>query len=157
MKGIQTTISLTLITILLAGCDYESLPKGVKIQINVPDEPYPGTRTQLITYDVVEGRDTFQEFFRAAKRVGMCSPTKIENDNSAHEVMSISFWGKALKHRLTFYLLKNQQGEWITTGYGGVETYDDPEGFPQYVYSQRSLNRVKEWYEKHVPEKNRIR
>jgi len=87
----------------------------------------------------------------------MCSPIKIENDNFAHQVMSISFWGEAVKNRMTYYILKNQEGEWITTGYGGVEIYDDPEGFPKYIYSERSLNRVKEWYEKHVPEKNKKR
>lgn len=157
MKALLTTIRLALVVNLIAGCNNKSLPEGAKIQINVPDEPHPGTKTKLVTLDVVEGRDAFWDFCRTAKRVGRCSPTKIENEHSAHEVMTISFWGEAVKNRLAFYILKNQQGEWITMGYGGVEIYDLPEGFPQYRYSQRSLNRVKEWYEKHVPEENRKR
>ena len=141
----------------LPGCNGHSLPKNVKIQINVPDEPHPGTRTKLVTFDVQDGRNVFFHFFKTTKRVGMCSPIKIEEANSAHEVMTISFWGEAVKDRSTFYILKNTKGEWITTGYGHVELYDHPEGFPEYRYSKRTLAKVQTWYEKHVPEKDRKR
>ena len=158
---LKTIISLVLAITQISGCGGKSLPEGAKIQINVPDGPSPTSKTKLITLDVVEGRDVFEDFFRTARRVRRCSPTKIENDNSAHEVITISFWGEAIfrvyKDWVSFCILKNQQGEWITKGYGGVEVYDIPEGFPKYKYSRRSVNRVKQWYEKYVPEENRKR
>jgi hypothetical protein len=153
MKSIQIAVGSVLAVFFLTGCPDDSLPKGVKIQVNVPDEPYPGTRTRLITFDAAEEKDVFREFARTAKRAGMCSPAKIENDNSAHQVMTISFWGEAVKNRTIYNILKNQKGEWITTGYGGVEIFDVPEGFPKYIYSARALNQVKAWYEKHAVER----
>jgi hypothetical protein len=142
----------------LAGCvERESPPDRAKIQINVPDEPYPGTRTRLIMYDIQEDRELFEELFRTAKRVGMCSPVEVDTEFAAHEVMSVTFWGEAGKPRRRFAILKNDQGDWIQTGYGGVEIYDHPEGFPKYRYSEDSVRRLKQWYEAHVPEEHRKR
>ncbi len=133
------------------------LPRGVKIQVNVPDEPYPGTRTKVVTFDVVSDREGFVNLFNSNERMGMCSPTQIEESNSAHEVMTVSYEGGAIKRRRIFFILKNQNGEWITTGYGGVEIYDHPMGFPEYKYSQSALEEVKAWYEKYVPISDRKR
>lgn len=71
--------------------------------------------------------------------------------------MSVSYWGDAIKHRTTFHILKDQKDVWIMAGYGGVEIYDDPEGFPEYRYSASVLTQIKAWYEKHVPKNDRKR
>ncbi len=139
------------------GCYGSNFPEGLKIQVNVPDEPHPGTRTKVVTFDVVSDREGFVHLFNSNERMGMCSPIQIEESNSAREVMTVSYWGEAIKHRSIFFILKNQKGEWITTGYGGVEIYDDPMGFPQYRYSQSALEEVKAWYEKNVPQSDRKR
>ena len=139
------------------GCYGSHLPDGVKIQVNVPDEPYPGTRTKMMTLDVVSDREGFVHLFNSNERVGMCSPVKIEESNNSHQVMTVSYWGEAVKHRSVLFILKNQRGEWITTGYGGVEVFDDPMGFPEYRYSHSALGEVKAWYEKNVPQSDRKR
>ncbi|TFG50796.1 MAG: hypothetical protein E4H37_08800 [Gemmatimonadales bacterium] len=135
----------------------ESARDHAKIQINVPDEPYPGTRTKLITYDVQEGRELFEELFRSAKRVGMCSPAKVESELGAHEVMSVTFWGETVRPRRRFIILKSERGDWIQTGYGNVEIFDHPEGFPKYRYPEALVRRMKQWYETHIPEEQRKR
>jgi hypothetical protein len=157
MTKLLHTVILLLCLVIFAGCDHQELPSQAKIQVNVPDEPYPGTRTKVITFDVDTGREAFVQLFNSTKRLGMCSPTKIEESNGAHEVMTVSYWGDAVKDRLIFYILKNPEGEWITTGYGGVEIYDHPEGFPQYRYTKHALRGVKAWYEEHVPQSDRKR
>ena len=151
---------LMLMAASLAGCvgrDDKTLSNDVKIQINVPDEPYPGTRTKVVTFDVQHDRDVFFDFYRSMRRVGMCSHSEIENENNAHEVMTISFWGDAVKHRAWFFILKDQKEEWIAIGYGNVEIYDHPYGFPKYNYSEVAVNRLKAWYEQNVPKEDRRR
>ena len=157
MKKLSYRLILLLGLATIAGCDRQALPSQAKIQVNVPDEPYPGTRTKVITFNVDTGREAFVQLFNSTKRVGMCSPPKIEESNGAHEVMTVSYWGDTVKHRMLFCILKDSKGEWITTGYGGVEIYDDPEGFPEYSYTRRTLRAVKEWYEEHVPQNDRKR
>jgi len=120
------------------------------IQINVPDEPHPGMRTKVITYDVKTDRKIFYEFYSSTKRVGRCSPQKLEQKYKAYEVMTISFSEPSIE-RGAFYILKKPSGEWISDGFGGVEVYDDPEGFPRYRYSKRVLKKIKLWYEQNVP------
>ena len=128
---------------ITAGCEKEpnitSLPPETKIQINVPDGPHSGTKTRLITYDVESNRDIFYEFYSSAKRVGKCSPQNLEQEYKAYEVIRISFWGPSMKPRKAFYILKKPSGEWISEGYGGVEIFDVPEGFPHYRYSESIL------------------
>jgi hypothetical protein len=141
----------------LSGCERQALPEGAKIQINVPDEPHPGSRTTMITFDVDDGRDVFVRLFNSTRRVGMCNPSTIETSNRAHPVMTVTYWGEKLDARATFHILTNQTGEWITAGFGGVEVYDAPEGFPEYRYTRRSLRQVKAWYEKYVPPAGRKR
>ena len=145
------------LSVVLCGCDNPCLPAQAKIQVNVPDEPHPGTRTKVIASDVQEGREAFLRLFNTTQRVGMCNPGEIENSRGACEVMSVSYWGQAVEERVTFYILKNQQGQWITTGFGGVEVYDHPKGFPEYRYTADSVAAVKTWYEAHVPESDRKR
>ncbi len=83
----------------------------------------------------------------------MCSPSKLQEQEKAFEVMSVSFWGESVKFgRQTMNILRTQSGEWSTKGYGGVEIYDHPEGFPEYRYSKAALNKLKKWYEKNVPD-----
>lgn len=127
------------------------LPDDVKIQINVPDSPVGDTRTKLITFDLQENRDAFLAFFMETKQSGMCSPTDIEKQENAYEVMTVTFWGSARMDRKSFYILKNNEGQWITTGFGGVEVYDAPQGFPCYRYSSKSIQALQQWYEKHIP------
>lgn len=153
---LQTGIAL-LATLLFVGCDKQILPSQAKIQVNVPDEPHPGTRTKVITFDVEVRRDVFVSLFTSTKRVGMCNPRGIEESKGAHEVMTVSYWGEAVKDRMTLHILKKPSGEWITTGYGGVEICDDPQGFPEYRYSRRVLHELKQWYEEHVSVNDRKR
>ena len=157
MNKLLHTVILLLGLVICGGCDRHALPSQAKIQVNVPDEPYPGTRTKVITFDVDTGREAFVQLFNSMKRVGMCSPTKIEESNGAHEVMTVSYWGEAVKRRLILYILKDSKGEWIATGYGGVKIYDHPEGFPEYKYTTIALRGVKAWYEEHVPQSDRKR
>jgi hypothetical protein len=155
VKVTATILTLLLCTVLLTGCNSRSLPAGAKILINVPTEPPPGGMIKVITLDVEEGRGVFIDFFRTTRRIGMCNPSKLKKDNSAHKVMTISYWGPGFD--FIFYILKNDDGHWIDVGYGGVEVYDVPEGFPKYRYSGYHLVKVKKWYEKHVPQEDRHR
>jgi len=159
MKCFLTIIFLALIAITVS-CEKEQevapLPPEAKIQINVPDEPYPGTRTKVITYDVQSDRNIFYEFYSSTKRVGRCSPHKLEQKYKAYEVMTIWFSPPSIE-RGAFYILKKPSGEWISDGFGGVEVYDDPEGFPRYRYSKRVLKKIKLWYERNVPAEARKR
>ena len=141
----------------LAGCAAPSLPREVKIQINVPDEPYPGTRTKLITFDLEKDRNIFLQFYETTSRKGMCSPTEVMERTHAHEVMSMSFWGEAVSPRKSLIILSDSNGNWKTTGVGGVEVYDDPMGFPEYEYSYRALDKIHKWYLLNVPETQRKR
>ena len=141
----------------LIGCATSSLPREVKFQINVPDEPYPGSRTKLITFDLEKDREQFLHFYDTTTRIGNCSPMDILERTRAREVMSISFWGEAVSHRNTFYILSDTNGNWITTGFGGVEAYDDPTGFPEYKYSPQALELIRKWYLANIPESQRKR
>ena len=132
------------------GRAYKELPNSAKIQINVPNEPHPGTRTKVITYNVKIGRHPFVELFKSTKQIGMCNPQKIEKSNDAHGVMTVSYRSNAVKKRWTFHILKDSKGEWITNGYGQVVVYDSPKGFPEYRYNIQALNAVRAWYDKHV-------
>lgn len=143
--------------VMFAACEQQALPSHAKIQVNVPDEPHPGTRIKVITLDVDSGREVFVQLFNSTKRVGMSNPPKIEELHDAHQVMTVSYWADSAKDRSTFYILKNSRGDWITTGYGGVEIYDHPEGFPEYRYSRDALRGIKAWYEKRVPQSDRKR
>jgi hypothetical protein len=143
--------------VMFAGCGQQALPSQARIQVNVPDEPHPGTRIKVITPDVDSGREVFVQLFNSTKRVGMCNPSKIEDMNDAHQVMTVSYRADSDKDRSTFYILRNSTGEWITTGYGGIEIYDHPEGFPEYRYTRDALRKIKAWYEKHVPQSDRKR
>lgn len=129
------------------------------IQVNVPDEPYPGTRTKVITFNVQEDRDLLVELYTTTERVGMCDPAAIERGGLATEVMSVSFSGDALdpNDARTFHVFKNKKGDWITTGVGACEVVDMPGGFVEYRCSRSALRKAKQWYEKHVPLENRKR
>ncbi len=142
------------VCLLIFGCNGDRLPNvtgEAKIQINVPAEAFPGTKTHLITFDLEHNRNIFYNFYKNARKVGMCSPTRLETREKSFEVMNIFFWGQAVERRITFYILRTQLGQWSTKGYGGVEIYDHPEGFPEYRYSKSALDKIKKWYEKNVP------
>ena len=159
-NSIQRLTAIGIVFVLalgMDGCNKPTLPSDVKIQINVPAEPHPGTRTKLITFDLKTEREIFYDFLNTAKRVGMCSPSQLLHETKAIEVMTVSFWGKAVKHRKTFYIYKNQSGDWILRGHGGVEIYDDPNGFAEYRYSKSSIMKLQKWYEENIPEEDRKR
>ncbi len=142
------------ISLLLSGCTSVRLariPSTAKIQINVPPEPFPSSRTELITFDLETDREIFFELYKTTRKVGMCSPTAIEEKEKAFEVMSVSFWGPDVEYRQIFNILRKKSGQWSTIGYGAIDIFDDPEGFPQYSYSRSALNKIKKWYEKNIP------
>lgn len=80
----------------------------------------------------------------------MCSPNELLNELSAHEVMSVSFWGPAMKRRITYRILAGPDGKWLEIGHGNVEAYDHPQGFPKYRYSASELAKVHKWYEANI-------
>jgi len=156
VKAIRIIVFVIFIAaaIFASGCKkgdkLPAVPDTAKIQINVPAETYPGTKTHLITYNLAQDREIFYYFYKKARKVGMCSSTNLKESQEAFEVMSVSFWGKGI-NRQTLRILRKDSGEWSTAGYGHVEIYDLPEGFPEYSYSKRALNKLKKWYEKNVP------
>lgn len=151
MKIRTITLVVSISAFVLSSCSDSELPSNARIQINVPDESHSGTRIKLVTPNVQTGREIFAELFRTTRRTGKCSPIEIEMRLDADKVMSVSFWGDGR----SFVILQNSKGKWMNIGYGGVEVFDSPTGFPQWKYSARTLRKVKRWYEEHVPEENR--
>ena len=158
-NGLKLIISLTITLFAVLICHAELSDQNMIIQVTVPDEPYPGTKICVIADNVrhEKDRNIFAELYRTTKKVGMCSSAKIEHDNDASEVIIIAIYGKSIERKV-FRVLKNSNGEWITTGYGHVEKFDHPEGFPQYFYQKSILEEIKQWYNAHVPkEKQKYR
>ena len=149
-------IGIVLVSSLgLSGCNKTALSIEPKIQINIPAEAQPTSRTKLVAYDLKTEREIFFDFLKTARQVGMCNWVELQKETKSVEVMTVSFWGEAVKHRETFYILKNQSGDWILRGHGGVYRYDDPKGFPEYRYSKSSIEKLRQWYEKNIPEEDR--
>jgi hypothetical protein len=130
----------------VTGADLD--PYG-RIQVNVPGPPPGSTRTLMITDDVEADRRPFVRMYRSALRVGLCSPREIRTATGGHEVMSVTFWGAEGGPSLE--ILARPSGEWLTTGYGSVEVYDSPIGFPRYLYRRAALRALRKWYEANVP------
>jgi hypothetical protein len=127
------------------------------IQVKVPAEPRPRSLTRVLVNDVTDGRDVFLQLYRTTNRTGRCSPMEVESKHAAHEVMTVSYAHDGAQDQVTLYLLARSDGTWVTAGYGGVELFDHPQGFPAYRYSDDALARVKAWYEQHVPPDQRQR
>jgi hypothetical protein len=117
------------------------------IQINIPAG---GTRTRLVTFDVADQRPIFFALLKSTEKTGMCNPSDLLKYNSAAEVMSVSFWGENVDLRITLKILQDTTGRWITTGFGRVEVYDDPLGFPKYRYNAADLWKMQDWYRANI-------
>lgn len=147
MKGVVISALFALTVFQQAAFALSEISTEAKIQINVPAE---GTRTRLITFNVTDERHIFFKFLESTQKTGMCSPSDVLKYNSAAEVMSVSFWGEDVDHRITLKILEDTTGKWLPTGFGRVEIYDDPKGFPKYKYDHADLWKIQQWHKSHI-------
>ena len=143
--------------VLLCGCAHHPLNEHVLIQINIPNEPYPGTRTKVITHNVQQDRDIFYRLYESTRQKGLFNLGEFQKANNAIEVISVSFSGDAIEDPKTFHIYKNREGAWLTVGSGHLDIIDHPGGWVKYKYSSKSINQLRKWYEKNIPLEDRKR